>query len=96
MSTTNKKVSLLERVTKGLTVGSVITGSTFLHGPPVLALGFTKLFKKSKKVNETNIQLANSWIGVNNQLIENILVVLKHTKVFQNKNLDCSLIKLKD
>ena len=46
MSTTNKKVSLLERVTKGLTVGSVITGSTFLHGPPVLALGFTKLFKK--------------------------------------------------
>ncbi|MGC4803129.1 MULTISPECIES: hypothetical protein [Providencia] len=57
--------------------GSVITGSTFLHGPPVLALGFTKLFKKSKKVDETNIQLANSWIGVNNHLIEKVLPNLK-------------------
>ena len=66
-----------QKVSKGLTVGSVITGSTFLHGPPVLALGFTKLFKKSKKVDETNIQLANSWIGVNNPLIEKVLPNLK-------------------
>ncbi|WP_262486441.1 hypothetical protein, partial [Enterobacter hormaechei] len=66
-----------QKVSKGLTVGSVITGSTFLHGPPVLALGFTKLFKKSKKVDETNIQLANSWIGVNNHLIEKVLPNLK-------------------
>ncbi|EPJ9873915.1 hypothetical protein RG077_003716 [Proteus mirabilis] len=56
MSTAHKKASLLQKVSKGLTVGSVITGSTFLHGPPVLALGFTKLFKKSKKVDETNIR----------------------------------------
>ncbi|WOZ89772.1 hypothetical protein [Morganella morganii] len=73
----HKKASLLQKVSKGLTVGSVITGSTFLHGPPVLALGFTKLFKKSKKVDETNIQLANSWIGVNNHLIEKVLPNLK-------------------
>ena len=77
MSTAHKKTSLLQKVSKGLTVGSVITGSTFLHGPPVLALGFTKLFKKSKKVDETNIQLTNSWIGVNNQLIEQVLPNLK-------------------
>ncbi|HBN4804541.1 TPA: hypothetical protein L2X55_004613, partial [Escherichia coli] len=37
----------------------------------------TKLFKKSKKVDETNIQLANSWIGVNNHLIEKVLPNLK-------------------
>ncbi|OZN50474.1 hypothetical protein CIT28_27940 (plasmid) [Klebsiella pneumoniae] len=48
--------------------------------PPTIcnsALGFTKLFKKSKKVDETNIQLANSWIGVNNHLIEKVLPNLK-------------------
>ena len=73
MTNANKKASLLQKVSKGLTVSSVITGSTFLHGPPVLALGFTKFFKKSKKVDETNIQLANSWIGINNQLIEHVL-----------------------
>ncbi|MDH1857628.1 acyltransferase [Acinetobacter junii] len=77
MSTANKKTSLLRKVSKGLTVSSVITGSTFLHGLPVLALGLTKLFKKSAKVDETNIQLANSWIGVNNQLIEKVLPNLK-------------------
>ena len=77
MSTTNKKASLLQKVGKGLTVGSVITGSTFFHGPPLLTLGITKLFKKSKKIDETNIQLANSWIGINNQLIEKVLPNLK-------------------
>lgn len=77
MSTANTKIPLLQKVSKGLTVGSVITGSTFFHGPPVLALGLTKLFKKSRKVDETNIQLANSWIGINNQLIEHVLPNLK-------------------
>ncbi len=77
MSTTNKKASLLQKIGKGLTVGSVITGSTFFHGPPLLTLGITKLFKKSKKIDETNIQLANSWIGINNQLIEKVLPNLK-------------------
>ncbi len=32
---------------------------------------------KIKKVDETNIQLANSWIGVNNHLIEKVLPNLK-------------------
>ena len=73
MTTTHKNSSLLQKISKGLTVSSVITGSTFFHGPPVLALGLTKLIKKSKKIDETNIQLANSWIGVNNQLIEKVL-----------------------
>ena len=73
MTTTHKNSSLFQKISKGLTVSSVITGSTFFHGPPVLALGLTKLIKKSKKIDETNIQLANSWIGVNNQLIEKVL-----------------------
>ena len=73
MTTTHKNSSLLQKISKGLTVSSVIAGSTFFHGPPVLALGLTKLIKKSKKIDETNIQLANSWIGVNNQLIEKVL-----------------------
>jgi len=73
MTTTHKNSSLLQKISKGLTVSSVITGSTFFHDPPVLALGLTKLIKKSKKIDETNIQLANSWIGVNNQLIEKVL-----------------------
>jgi hypothetical protein len=33
----------------------------------------TKLFKKSKKVDETNIQITNSWLGVNNWLIDHVL-----------------------
>ena len=73
MSTPSKKQPVLKKITKGLTVGSVMTGSTFFHGPPVLALGFTKLFKKSRKVDETNIQITNSWLSVNNWLIDHVL-----------------------
>ncbi len=62
-----------KKITRGLTVGSVITGSTFLHGPPVLALGLTKLFKKSRVVDQTNIQITNSWLNVNNWLIDHVL-----------------------
>lgn len=68
-----KNQSIFKKITKGLTVGSVITGSTFLHGPPVLALGLTKLFKKSSKIDETNIQITNSWLKVNNWLIDHVL-----------------------
>lgn len=67
------KTTFIKKITRGLTVGSVITGSTFFHGPPVLALGLTKLFKKSKKVDETNIQITNSWLAVNNYLIDHVL-----------------------
>ena len=63
----------MKKITKGLTVGTVITGSTFFHGPPVLALGLTKLFKQSSKVDEANIQITNSWLSVNNWLIDHVL-----------------------
>ena len=73
MSSQKQKQPILKKITKGLTVGTTITGSTFFHGPPVLTLGLTKLFKQSKKVDETNIHIANSWIGVNNWLIDHVL-----------------------
>ena len=44
MSASSQKQPLLKKITTGLTVGTVVTGSTFFHGPPVLALGLTKLF----------------------------------------------------
>ncbi len=89
MSQTSKN-TMLKKIARGLSVSSAMTASTVLHGPPVLALGLTKLFAKSKKVDETNIQLANSWIGVNNWLIEK---VLPHTKwtIHVDDNLDLSL-----
>ena len=73
MSSQSNKQPTLKKISKGLTVGSVMTGSTFFHGPPVLALGLTKLFKKSRKVDETNIKITNSWLTVNNWLIDNVL-----------------------
>ncbi|AOA59099.1 acyltransferase [Acinetobacter larvae] len=73
MPLSQQKKPFLKKISKGLTVSSVITGSTFLHGPPVLALGLTKLFKKSSKVDETNIQITNSWLSVNNWLIDHVL-----------------------
>lgn len=42
-----------------------------------MALGLTKLFKKSSKVDETNIQITNSWLSVNNWLIDHVLPNLK-------------------
>ncbi|MGD9700440.1 acyltransferase [Acinetobacter sp.] len=77
MSSQNTKQPILKNISRGLTVGSVITGSTFFHGPPVLALGLTKLIKKSRKVDETNIQITNSWLSVNNWLIDHVLPNLK-------------------
>ena len=77
MSSQNTTQPILKKISRGLTVGSVITGSTFFHGPPVLALGLTKLIKKSRKVDETNIKITNSWLSVNNWLIEHILPNLK-------------------
>lgn len=67
------KQPLLKKISRGLTIGSVMTGSTFLHGPPVLALGFTKLFKQSAQVDQTNIKITNSWLSVNNWLIDTVL-----------------------
>ena len=50
-----------------------MSASTFTLGPAILTLGLTKLVKKSKKIDETNIKIANNWIGVNNWLIEHVL-----------------------
>lgn len=68
-----KKQPILKKISKGVAVASVITSSTFFHGPPVLALGLTKLFRQSAKVDATNIAITNSWLSVNNWLIDHIL-----------------------
>lgn len=73
MSSHSNKPTTLKKISRGLAVGSVMTGSTFFHGPPVLALGLTKLIKKSRKVDETNIKITNSWLGINNWLIDTVL-----------------------
>ena len=91
MSSQNKKQALLKKITRGLTVGSVITGSTFLHGPPVLALGLTKLIKNSRKIDETNIEITNRWLAVNNWLIEHVLSDLKWD-ITIDENLDLSTV----
>jgi len=77
MSSQKQQQPLLKKISKGLTVSSVITGSTFLHGPPVLALGFTKLFKSSAKIDRTNVNITNSWLSVNNWLIDHVLPELQ-------------------
>lgn len=73
MLSQRKKPSLLQKLTRGLAVGSVITGNTIAHGVPILTLGLTKLFKQSPKVDETNVNLANNWISVNNWVIDRVL-----------------------
>lgn len=90
MSSQNKKQALLKKIIRGLTVGSVITGSTFLHGPPVLALGLTKLIKNSRKIDETNIEITNRWLAVNNWLIKHVLSDLKWD-ITIDENLDLSM-----
>ncbi|KAA8735082.1 acyltransferase [Acinetobacter qingfengensis] len=65
--------TLLKKIARGISVTSTITASTFLHGPPVLALGLTKLFAQSKKIDETNIKITNSWLNINNWLIDHVL-----------------------
>ncbi|MDQ9838892.1 acyltransferase, partial [Acinetobacter baumannii] len=57
--------------------GTEITVSTLFLGPPVLALGLTKLFKQSSKIDETKIKITNSWLCVNNMIIDHVLQKLK-------------------
>lgn len=73
MSPKSKQQTTLKKLIRGLAVTSAMIGSTVFHGPPILVLGLTKLFKKSSKIDETNIRIANSWLGVNNWLIEHML-----------------------
>ena len=72
MTSAAKKQPIGHKIKRGLMVSSIITGSTFFHGPPVLALGLTKLIKQSSKVDKTNIQITNSWLRVNNWLIDQL------------------------
>ncbi|XID74478.1 acyltransferase [Alkanindiges sp. WGS2144] len=58
---------------RGLTIATAITSSTFLHGPPVLALGLLKTLIPSSKIDEMAIGLTNSWLGVNNWLVDHVL-----------------------
>jgi len=90
MPSKTKKQPALKKIIRGLAVGCVITASTFFHGPPVLALGLTKLFRQSRKVDETNIKITNSWLGVNNWLIDHIL---PHTRwdITVDEQLDLNL-----
>lgn len=90
MSSESKKQPLLKKIARGLTVTSVMTGSTFFHGPPVLALGLTKLVKKSPKIDETNIKITNSWLSVNNWLIDTMLKNTKWT-ITVDESLDLSM-----
>ena len=77
MSKSQPAPSLFKKVQKALTVSSVMATNSVVHGAPILGLGLTKLIKKSPKIDETNIKLANNWINVNNHLIERVLPELK-------------------
>ncbi|WP_445115084.1 acyltransferase [Acinetobacter sp. WZC-1] len=90
MSSQQKKPPLLKKITNGLTIGSIITGSTFLHGPPVLVLGLTKIFGASRKIDEANINITNNWLKVNNWLIDHVLPQLKWD-ISVDENLDLSM-----
>lgn len=73
MPTQHNKPNLLKKVTRGLTVGSVVTGNTIAHAGSILALGLTKLIKPSKKIDETNVHIANNWLSINNWMIDHVL-----------------------
>lgn len=77
MPKSQPRTSLLKKVQQALTVTSVMTTNSFVHGTPILGLGLTKLIKKSPHIDQTNVKLANSWINVNNHLIERVLPELK-------------------
>lgn len=66
----NKKIA--EKV-RGLTIAAAITSSTFVHGPPVLALGLLRTIIPSKKIDEMAIGLTNNWLGINSWLIDHVL-----------------------
>ncbi|WP_298145658.1 acyltransferase [uncultured Acinetobacter sp.] len=77
MPKSQPRTSLLKKVQQALTVTSVMGTNSVVHGAPILGLGLTKLIKKSPQIDQTNVKLANSWINVNNHLIERVLPELK-------------------
>jgi 1-acyl-sn-glycerol-3-phosphate acyltransferase len=58
---------------KGLGIGGLITSSTFLFGPPVLATGLLKVVIPSRKLDSVAIGLTNQWLAFNNWLIDHAL-----------------------
>jgi 1-acyl-sn-glycerol-3-phosphate acyltransferase len=73
MHTPTSPQALFKKLGRGLSVVTTITASTFLHGPPVLALGLTKLICPSKKIDALNIKITNSWLSINNWLIDHVI-----------------------
>ena len=74
MSTDKKKSNLSPaQLLRGISAGTVITGSTFLHGPPVLLAGLVQTLVPASRMDQVAIKLTNSWLGVNNWLIDHLL-----------------------
>lgn len=74
MSTDKKKSNLSPaQLLRGISAGTVITGSTFLHGPPVLLAGLIQTLMPASGMDRVAIRLTNSWLGVNNWLIDHLL-----------------------
>lgn len=72
MTALTPKTDINEKL-RGLTIAAAITASTFLHGPPVLALGLLRTIIPNRKIDEMAISLTNSWLGVNSWLIDHVL-----------------------
>ncbi|MFB2538139.1 MULTISPECIES: acyltransferase [unclassified Acinetobacter] len=62
-----------QKFKRSASVSTLLTANTFTHGPLILSLGLTKLIKPSAKIDQTNVNLANNWIRVNNWMIDNVL-----------------------
>lgn len=74
MSTGKNKSKLSPaQLLRGISAGTVITGSTFLHGPPVLLAGLVQTLVPASRMDQVAIKLTNSWLGVNNWLIDHLL-----------------------
>lgn len=74
MSKDKKKSNLSPaQLLRGISAGTVITGSTFLHGPPVLLAGLVQTLLPASRMDQVAIKLTNSWLGVNNWLIDHLL-----------------------
>lgn len=74
MSTDKKKSNLSPaQLLRGISAGTIITGSTFLHGPPVLLAGLVQSLIPASRMDQVAIRLTNSWLGVNNWLIDHLL-----------------------
>lgn len=69
----NSPRATLQQKLRGLGIGGIITSSTFLFGPPVLATGLLKVFIPTKKLDEVAIKLTNQWLSINNWLIDHAL-----------------------